>query len=64
MAMTINQERLRELFDYNEDGSFTRKVRTGMKTHVGQTVHGCLNPRGYRQTRANNIKYMHHRLGS
>ena len=62
MTMTINQERLRELFDYNEDGSFKRKVRTGQSTHVGQTVHGCLHYSGYRLTKADNIKYMHHRL--
>ena len=65
MAKTeaITQDRLLELFDYNPDGSFTRKVCINkISTHVGQVVEGTLSAKGYRRTKIDGTVYMHHRL--
>lgn len=58
----ITQAELRELFSYNEDGSFTRLVKTGKTTHVGQIVFGSVHKDGYALLRANIVKYRAHRL--
>jgi len=43
---TLTQERVRELFDYREDGWLVRKSRTANSTKAGDVV-GCPNGRGY-----------------
>ena len=59
---TVTQERLRELFDYDQkQGYLIRKARTSPNTRIGE-VAGRINNKGYRQTMVDNHRYMEHRL--
>jgi len=58
----LTQDRLKELFDYNEDtGDLIRRVRTNGRVRVGE-VAGSKNVRGYLQTQIDGKKYYAHRL--
>jgi hypothetical protein len=57
----LTQARVRELFDYREDGELIRKVRTTKSVKVG-AVAGCLNGDGYKQTQVDGKRYLNHRL--
>lgn len=59
--MKLTQERVRELFDYREDGELIRRVRTAGRVHVGD-VAGCLNNSGYKVIRVYGKLYRNHRL--
>ena len=56
----LTQARVRELFDYREDGCLIRKVATG-KTHRG-AVAGCPSHHGYFIVGVNKRYYLLHRL--
>lgn len=56
----LTQERVRELFDYREDGELIWKVSRG-GTRIGD-VAGCLDKDGYRVTRINGKAYKNHRI--
>ncbi len=53
--------RLRELFDYREDGALIRRVAASRSSKVGEEV-GCLNPNGYKYASVDNKTYMVHVL--
>jgi len=57
----LTQERVRELFDYREDGELIWRVslRGGVKTG---DVAGCLRKDGYKCTRIDGKRYLNHRL--
>ncbi|PYZ35405.1 AP2 domain [Enterobacter ludwigii] len=60
--MIITASRVRELFDYNpETGIFTRKVRTAMRTKVGDIV-GNRDSYGYLQVSVDGKLCLLHRL--
>jgi hypothetical protein len=58
---TINQERVRELFDYRSDGELIWKVQTGSRALVGN-VAGSPHNAGYKQIRVDGKIYLNHRL--
>jgi hypothetical protein len=57
----LTQARVRELFDYREDGELIRKVRTSSRARVGD-VAGCPDGHGYKVTRVEDKLYSNHRL--
>ncbi len=60
--MNITASRVRELFDYNpETGIFTRKVRTAMRTKIGDIV-GNRDSYGYLQVSVDGKLCLLHRL--
>jgi hypothetical protein len=58
--MTITQERVRELFDY-QDGKLVWKKRTGPRSNPNQAV-GSLMPQGYLRVKFDKKNYLVHRL--
>lgn len=64
--MTIKKapslERIRELFDYHEDGYFIRKIAISSKSKVGDIVNWKPDTNGYRHCRIDNETYYLHRL--
>ena len=59
--MVLSQQRLKELFDYREDGNFIRRIRTSSRTNVGE-VAGSLDANGYVVTKVDGHNYKNHRL--
>ncbi|CAI1840075.1 Uncharacterised protein [Serratia grimesii] len=60
--MSISAERVRELFHYDQDtGVFTRRVRTALRTKVGDIV-GSKDTYGYLQVKISEKMYLLHRL--
>ena len=58
----INQERVKELFDYNPDtGNLIRKVRTSRNTHIGD-IAGSDDSQGYLRIYIDGKSYSNHRL--
>lgn len=57
----ISQERVRELFDYREDGCLIRKVRTANNACIGD-VAGSPDSNGHLQVKVSRRIYMVHRL--
>jgi hypothetical protein len=55
------QDRIRELFDYREDGNLICKFTRGGNAKVG-TVAGCPKPSGYNRMRIDGIDYELHRI--
>lgn len=56
-----SQERLKELFEYREDGQLIRKIRVSNNTNAGD-IAGSMDPDGYLSVRVDNIHYYVHRL--
>jgi len=57
----LTQERLRELFHYSPDtGLFTRRMRTGRSTHVGDVL--SPGDKGYVRVQIGQRNYFGHRL--
>lgn len=57
-----SQTKLKELFNYREDGNLIRKIRTSNSTHIGDVV-GCVNKvSGYSHTSVDNKLCRTHRL--
>lgn len=59
--MSVTAELVRELFDYQPDGTLVRRVRRGARGALGQTV-GYLNNTGYLSVRIQERHYKIHRL--
>lgn len=60
--MQLTAARVRELFDYDEiSGLFTRKIRTAMRSKVGDVV-GCKDTYGYLQVAIDGKLYLLHRI--
>ena len=57
----LSQERVKELFDYHEDGYLIYKIRTSNRTHIGD-IAGTLTPDGYLAVSIDYKKYLVHRL--
>jgi len=57
----ITQERVRELFDYREDGALVWIKRTSNVVSVGD-VAGCVGADGYERTKVDGMGYLNHRL--
>jgi len=58
--MQITQARVKELFDYREDGELILKARTAYNTRKGDAA-GCSSC-GYRRTSVDYRRHMNHRL--
>lgn len=56
----LTQERIRELFDYREDGNLVRKAAVG-RNRVGDPV-GCIYEYGYLRVKIASDLYMVHQL--
>lgn len=57
----LTQERLKELFNYREDGFLIRRTNEGQRGRVGDLV-GCLDNTGYLTVGVDEHKYLVHRL--
>lgn len=58
----VTQNRLRQLFIYDEDsGNFIRRIKTGKSTKVGEIAGGKMSS-GYIRLRVDGKKYLAHRL--
>jgi hypothetical protein len=57
----LTQARVRELFDYREDGELIRKVNVARCARIGD-VAGYLNNIGYKVTKVDGKSYLNHRL--
>ncbi len=57
----LTQARVKELFDYREDGELVRKVQTSSRALVGN-VAGYPNDIGYKSTMVDGKRYYNHRL--
>lgn len=57
----LTQSKLKELFDYQEDGNLIWKV-TNSNRAVAGNVAGSLDSKGYMRTRVDGIEYRIHRL--
>jgi hypothetical protein len=60
LNMTITQERVRELFDY-QDGQLVWKKRTGPRSNPNQAA-GSLMPQGYLRVKFDKKSHLVHRL--
>ena len=58
----ITQERLKELFEYKDDGTFVRKVSTSNKVKVGDSVGWKTAGGRYLGLCVNNVKELMHRM--
>ena len=57
----LTQERVRELFDYREDGALVRRVWVNSSSKVG-AVAGSRRNNGYVATRVDGVERLNHRL--
>ena len=57
----LTQERVRELFQYRDNGDLIRKVSTNSRAIKGG-VSGCLGSNGYLSTRISGVSYLNHRI--
>lgn len=58
----MNQSKLKQLFDYNEDGYLVWKINASTRARLGDLA-GCINPStGYWQVVYNGKKFYNHRL--
>jgi hypothetical protein len=62
METKITQERLKELFEYREDGTFVRKVSTSNRVKVGDVVGWSTVGNRYVGLTVNGIKTYMHRM--
>jgi len=59
----LTQERVRELFDYREDGCFVRRVGRGNQVKAGTVAGaGAVRADGYTEIRVGSRSYLTHRL--
>ena len=61
MLKMLTQERVRELFNYREDGALLWRVRTSNRATEG-SVAGCAGTQGYLRVRVDTREYPAHRL--
>jgi hypothetical protein len=62
METKITQERLKELFEYREDGTFVRKVSTSNRVKVGDVVGWPTKGNRYIGLSVNGMKQLMHRI--